>query len=216
MLKMGKRSKREIERDNINYLLSKNADIIKKALEKYDKYAEQEEELGIYTFEMQKVDLEGGRFSFHDKSYQEVITELTRLQDFLASPKSSIEKAKTQQQRFIDIFKKGNWDKELSPKKLDEEVAKRAYRAYRNIEAHRAAEIVGVGGYESDNFISYLYSMEVQGYDSQIYGENLLDQVKKDKFFGYEEIEDSVFIPRNVTRASLRQKRRNDLYEREF
>lgn len=213
---MKKRDKKQLERDNINYLLSKNRDIISKALEKYDRYAEEEEELGIYTFEMQKVDIEGGRFSFENKSYSEVITELTRVNDFMASPRKIIYDAKEREKKWFNVFKKGNWDKIESPKLLDEEIAKATYKAYRNIETSRAAEIVDVGGYGSDNFIAYLYSMQEDGFDSQIYGENLLDQVKLDKFFEEDEIEDLIFIPRNVTRASLRMRRKGDIYDREF
>lgn len=223
---MGKRrSRQEIERDNIEYLLKKNAGKIREALEKYDgmveyeDYYDPDDKYGVgrrKSFARQKVDNEGGRFSFEGKNYGEVVSELTRVNDFLSTMRGNVQNAKTQEELFMHVFKKGEYTKEKAEKYLDEDVAKRAYRAYRNIEAYRAAEIVNVGGYGSDNLISYLYSMELQGYNAQIYGEQLLDEFERSKFFETNELEDLIFMPRNVTRASLRAKRRGDLYEREW
>ena len=223
---MGKRrSRREVESDNINYLLQRNASIIDEALELYDGMVEYEDydnpddkySAGRHkSFAREKVDLEGGRFSFKGKNYGEVIAELTRINDFLSTMRGNVQNAKEQEDKFLFIFKKGEYNKETAKEYLDEDVSKRAYRAYRNIEAHRAAEIVNVGGYGSDNLISYLYSMELQGYNAQIYGEKLLDEFERDKMLENNELEDLIFMPRNVTRASLRAKRRGDLYEREW
>lgn len=222
---MARRSKREIERDNINYLLQKNADVIREALEKYDNmvyyedYYDPDDKYAVgrrQSFARLKVDQEGGRFSFEGKNYGEVVSELTRINNFLSTIRGNVTNAKEMEEMFIDIFRKGSYSKEKAEKYLDKDVAKRAYRAYRNIEAYRAAEIVNVGGYGSDNLISYLYSIEFQGYDSQIYGENLLDEFERSKFFETNELEDLIYMPRNVTRSSLRAKRRGDLYEREW
>lgn len=220
-----RRRKKEVERDNIEYLLRKNASIIDEALELYDGMVEYEDydnpddKYGVgrhQSFARQKVDLEGGRFSFEGKNYGEVVAELTRINDFLSSMRRNVQNAKEQEAKFLFIFKKGEYTKEKAKKYLDEDVAKRAYRAYRDIEADRANEIVGDGGYGSDNLISYLYSMELQGYNSGKYGQQLLNKVERDKMLETNELEDLIFMPRNVTRASLRAKRRGDLYEREW
>ena len=58
--------------------------------------------------------------------------------------------------------------------------------------------------------------MELQGYNSGKYGQQLLNKVERDKMLETNELEDLIFMPRNVTRASLRAKRRGDLYEREW
>ena len=220
-----RRSRQEVERDNIEYLLRKNASTIREALEIYDGMVEYEDyynpddKYGVgrrQSFARQKVDLEGGRFSFEGKNYGEVVSELTRINDFLSTMRRNVQNAKEQEAKFLFVFKKGEYTKEKAKEFLDEDVSKRAYRAYRNIEAHRAYEIVGDGGYGSDNLISYLYSMELQGFNSGKYGEELLDKIEREKMIGTNEIEDLIFMPRNVTRASLRAKRRGDLYEREW
>ena len=220
-----RRSRKEVEYDNIEYLLKKNASKIQEALDLYDGMVEYEdyynpdEKYGVgrhRSFAREKVDLEGGRFSFEGKNYGEVVSELTRINDFLSSMRRNVQNAKEQEAKFLFIFKKGEYTKEKAKKYLDEDVAKRAYRAYRDIEADRANEIVGNGGYGSDNLISYLYSMELQGYNSGKYGQQLLNKVERDKMLETNELEDLIFMPRNVTRASLRAKRRGDLYEREW
>lgn len=223
---MGKRrNRREVESDNIRYLLQRNASIIDEALQLYDGMVEYEDyddpndkyAVGRHkSFAREKVDLEGGRFSFEGKNYGEVVAELTRMNVFLSTMRGNVQNAKEQEAKFMFIFKKGEYTKEKAKKYLDEDVSKRAYLAYRNLEAERANEIVGLGGYGSDNLISYLYSMELQGYNSQLYGKFLLDKVEKDKMLKTNELEDLIFMPRNVTRASLRAKRRGDLYEREW
>lgn len=220
-----RRSRKEVESDNIEYLLKKNASKIQEALDLYDGMVEYEDyynpddKYGVgrhKSFAREKVDLEGGRFSFKGKNYGEVVSELTRVNEFLSTARRNVRNAKEQEAKFLFIFKKGEYNKETAKEYLDEDVSKRAYRAYRNLEADRAYEIVGDGGYGSDNLISYLYSMELQGYNSQLYGQRLLNEVEYNKMFENNEIEDLIFMPRNVTRASLRAKRRGDLYEREW
>lgn len=228
---MSKRRKKEqIEKDNINYLLSRNRKSIQKALETYDKYINDENRRN--SFLMQKVELEGGRFSFDNKSYSEVLTELTRVNDFNSNSSRKLNNAKEMEAEFIEIFKKGNWVKgeKGSIHLLNDDASKRAFRAYRNIESRRANEMVGTGGYGSDNFISYLYAIELQKnnlYDeeddqplSQIYGEELLDNFEKSQRPEFnEDFESLIFIPRNVTKESLRfnrKKKRKDLYDTDF
>ena len=73
-----RRRKKEVERDNIEYLLRKNASIIDEALDLYDGMVEYEDydnpddKYGVgrhKSFAREKVDLEGGRFSFKGKNY---------------------------------------------------------------------------------------------------------------------------------------------------
>ena len=169
-----RRTKTEIERDNINYVLSKNRKAIETALRRYDELTRAREEWDLPpSFAIQKVNLEGGRFNFENKNYYEVLAELTRVNEFNSDPGSRVKGAKAEARRYMTLFGKGMWartniyeqttDSTESTNLLNEEAAKRAFRAYRNIERMRAAEIVNVGGFGSDNFVAYLYSMELQG-----------------------------------------------------
>lgn len=220
-----RRSKKQIEKDNINYLLNKNKNAIEEALARYDTLNEE----GFTTsFAFQKVQLEGGRFSFTDKNYNEVLTELTRVFEFNANPASTVEKAKEEGRRFENLFGKGQWartniyeqttestDPNVASRFLNEQAAKRAFMAYRNIEKMRAAEIVGVGGFGSDTFVGYLYSIELQGKDSGVYGEAILDALEEKnngitRDFDYED-----FIPSSYSQLT-RLSRKGDVFDNEW
>lgn len=223
-----RRSKKQIERDNIKYVLKKNKKAIETALNRYDDLSRSREEWGLPpSFAIQKVDLEGGRFNFEDKNYYEVLAELTRVHDFLSDPGSLVKNAKQEAKKYMGLFGKGQWvrtnvydmttESTESTILLNEEAARRAFTAYRNIERMRAAEIVNVGGFGSDNFIAYLYSMELQGKDSGVYGENLLDLFEEQKYGITKNFEDLTYIPSSyssVTRASKNMK--GDIYETEW
>ena len=74
MKKKKRRSKAQIELDNIEYVLRKNEKAIKTALTRYDNLTKAREEWGLPpSFAMQKVNLEGGRFDFEGKNYYEVL-----------------------------------------------------------------------------------------------------------------------------------------------
>lgn len=220
-----RRSKKQIEKDNINYLLNKNKNAIEEALARYDTLNEE----GFTTsFAFQKVQLEGGRFSFTDKNYNEVLTELTRVFEFNANPSSTVEKAKEEGRRFENLFGRGQWartniyeqttestDPNVASRFLNEEAAKRAFIAYRNIEKMRAAEIVGVGGFGSDTFVGYLYSIELQGKNSGVYGEAILDALEEKnngitRDFDYED-----FIPSSYSQLT-RLSRKGDVFDNEW
>lgn len=222
-----RRSKRQIEQDNIRYVLYKNRDAISEAMKKYDALTES----GFTTsFAYQKVNLEGGRFNFQDKNYGEVLTELTRVFEFNADPSSVVANARTEGNKYLTLFGKGQWtrtniydmttesrDPEVARFMLNEEVAKKAFTAYRNIERMRAAEIVGVGGFGSDTFVGYLYSMELQGKDSYVLGNALLDAFEESHYGIHKEFDYKEFIPssyKNATRGSLRNK--GDIYDVEW
>lgn len=227
MAKNKRRSKAEIEQDNIKYVLYKNRDAIKDALERYDSLTDN----GFTTsFAYQKVNLEGGRFNFDNKNYGEVLTELTRVFEFNADPSSTVSYARKEGNKYITLFGKGQWartniyemttesrDPEVARFMLNEEIAKKAFTAYRNIERMRAAEIVGVGGFGSDTFVGYLYSMELQGKDSYIMGNALLDSLEETRYGIHKDFDHKEFIPasyESATRGSLRNK--EDIYNVEW
>lgn len=224
-----RRSKMQIEQDNIKYVLHKNREVIKEALDKYDSLTDS----GFTTsFAYQKVNLEGGRFDFENKNYGEVLTELTRLFEFNSDPSSVVANARREGNKYLTLFGKGQWtrtniyemttesrDPEVARFLLNEEIAKKAFTAYRNIERMRAAEIVGVGGFGSDTFVGYLYSMELQGKDSYIMGNALLDSLEESRYGIHKEFDAKEFIPSSysaATRGSLRQKKKGDIYDNEW
>lgn len=223
-----RRTKSEIERDNINYVLSKNRKAIETALRRYDELTKAREEWDLPpSFAIQKVNLEGGRFNFENKNYYEVLAELTRVNEFNSDPGSRVKGAKAEARRYMTLFGKGMWtrtniyeqttESTESTNLLNEEAAKRAFRAYRNIERMRAAEIVNVGGFGSDNFVAYLYSMELQGKDSQVYGEEILDLFEEQKYGITKDLSDLTYMPSSykaVTRLS--NKTRGDIYDNEW
>lgn len=227
MARTKRRSKLQIEQDNIKYVLFKNRDAIKEALDRYDSLTDS----GFTTsFAYQKVNLEGGRFNFDDKNYGEVLTELTRVFEFNADPSSIVSNARREGNKYITLFGKGQWartniyemttesrDPEVARFMLNEEVAKKAFTAYRNIERMRAAEIVGVGGFGSDTFVGYLYSMELQGKDSYVMGNALLDSLEESHYGIHKDFDYKEFIPssyESATRGSLRNK--EDIYNVEW
>lgn len=222
-----RRTKKQIEQDNIQYIIYKNRDAIREALDKYDSLTNS----GFTTsFAYQKVNLEGGRFNFDNKNYGEVLTELTRVFEFNSDPSSVVQKAREEGNKYLTLFGKGQWartnlydmtttslDPEVNRFMINEEIAKKAFTAYRNIERMRAAEIVGVGGFGSDTFVGYLYSMELQGKDSYVMGNALLDSLEESHYGIHKDFNYSEFIPSSyssATRWSLRN--RGDIYDNEW
>ena len=129
--------------------------------------------------------------------------------------------------KYMSLFGKGMWarvniydqttESKESTNLLNEEAASRAFRAYRNIERMRAAEIVNVGGFGSDNFVAYLYSMELQGKDSGVMGNALLDAFEDEKYGITRDFSDLTYMPSNY--SELTRKSRNmkgDIYENEW
>lgn len=227
MARRKRRSKSQIESDNIQYVLYKNRHAIKEALDKYDSLVDS----GFTTsFAYQKANLEGGRFNFENKNYGEVLTELTRLFEFNADPSSVVANARREGLRYSTLFGKGQWtrtniydmttestDPEIARFMLNEDAAKKAFTAYRNIERMRAAEIVGVGGFGSDTFVGYLYSMELQGKDSYIMGNALLDSFEESHYGIQKEFDYKEFIPSSYNSATRSSNRlRGDIYENEW
>ena len=231
-----RRTKAEIERDNINYVLSKNRKAIETALNRYDELTKAREEWnlppsfailkGLAALNINRLnpsDIE----NFENKNYYEVLAELTRVNEFNSDPGSRVKGAKEEARRYMNLFGKGMWartnlydmttESTESTDLLNEEAAKRAFRAYRNIERMRAAEIVNVGGFGSDNFVAYLYSMELQGKDSQVYGEEILDLFEDQKYGITRDLSDLTYMPSSykaVTRLS--NKKRGDIYDNEW
>lgn len=227
MKKKKRRSKAQIELDNIEYVLRKNEKAIKTALARYDNLTKAREEWGLPpSFAIQKVNLEGGRFDFEGKNYYEVLAELTRVNEFNSDPGSRVENAKKEAKRYSNLFGKGMWarvniyeqttESTDSDNMLNEEAASRAFRAYRNIERMRAAEIVNVGGFGSDNFIAYLYSMELQGKDSQVYGEEILDMFEDQKYGITKDFSDLTYIPSSYESVTRLSKKKGDIYDTEW
>lgn len=224
-----RRNKLQIERDNINYVLSKNREQINEALARYDALVDSGFNM---TFAMQKVNLEGGRFNFEDKSYNEVLTELTRVFEFNANPSSLVKNAQAEGRKFQNLFGKGQWTRtniydmttestnpKIASHMLNEDAASRAFKVYRNIERMRAAEIVGVGGFGSDTFVGYLYSMELQGKDSYLMGNAILDAFEEEHYGIYRDFEQKAFIPSSyqaATRASNRMNKKGDIFENDW
>lgn len=222
-----RRSKEQIERDNIDYVLRKNQKAIETAISRYDDLTRAREEWGLPpSFAIQKVDLEGGRFNFEDKNYYEVLAELTRVHDFISDPGSRVESAKKEARKYMGLFGKGQWTRtniyEMTTESsdstimLNEEAASRAFRAYRNIERMRAAEIVNVGGFGSDNFIAYLYSMELQGKESQVYGEEILDLFEEEKYGISKDFSDLTYIPSSYSKVTRLSRKKGDIYDNEW
>lgn len=223
-----RRTKEQIEKDNIKYLLYKNKKAISTALDRYDKLTSAYDDEGFpLSFAIQKVNLEGGRFNFENKNYNEVLAELTRMYDFISDPGSQVSKAREESNKYMSLFGKGMWarvniydqttESKESTNLLNEEAASRAFRAYRNIERMRAAEIVNVGGFGSDNFVAYLYSMELQGKDSGVMGNALLDAFEDEKYGVTRDFSDLTYMPSNY--SELTRKSRNmkgDIYENEW
>lgn len=223
-----RRTKRQIEHDNIVYLLQRNKKAIKQALERYDTLQRE----GFTTsFAFQKVEEEGGRFNFQDKTYNEVLSELTRVYEFNSNPSSIVSNAKAEGKRFELLFGKGMWartnlyemttnstDPKVASRFLNEEAASRAFQAYRNIERLRAAEIVGVGGFGSDTFVGYLYSMELQGKDSGLYGNAVLDALEEKNYGIQRDFDYEQYIPANYSQVTRRSRgmREEDIFDNEW
>ena len=227
MAKKKRRTKEQIERDNIDYLLKKNQKAIETAISRYDDLTRAREEWELPpSFAIQKVDLEGGRFNFEDKNYYEILAELTRVHEFNSDPGSRVENAKKEARRYMGLFGKGQWartniyeqttESTDSTNMLNEEAASRAFRAYRNIERMRAAEIVNVGGFGSDNFIAYLYSMELQGKESQVYGEEILDLFEEKKYGISRDFSDLSYIPSSYSNVTRLSRKKGDIYDNEW
>ncbi len=220
-----RRSSQQVQKDNIKHVLQKNKKLIQRALERYDLM---EQEGFTTSIAYLKAKYEGGRFDFDNKSYGEVLSEITRAANFLSSSPSQLESIKKEGRRYERIFGKGQWartniyemttestDPEIASRFLNEEAASRAFRAYRNIERMRAAEIVGVGGFGSDVFVGYLYSIELQGKDSYIYGEEALDLRLQQKYGILEDFDDKVYLP-SWRQASRKTKQEGDIYDNEW
>lgn len=231
-----RRTKAEIERDNIEYVLRKNREAIETAYERYDRLMEiyEKSESKASSYILQKVEHEGGRFNFDNKNYYEVLAELTRIHEFNSDPSSRIEYAKGEGKKFKNLFGPGMWtrinmygmteEESGNPWDLNEEAASRAFRAYRNIERNRAAEIVGAGGFGSDNFIAYLYSMEIQGKDSEVYGQEMLDlqdyfKEWDDNWNRYginKDFSDLTFIPSSYSSITRLSREKGDIFDNEW
>lgn len=147
---------------------------------------------GYTSYAIDRVESEGGRDYFDTDvitDRESLIRELYRVRTFLADKGSTVEGAIIETAQINSEIYKGKFGnqynteefnyKRYDDKLIDGDAASRAFRAYRNIESHRASEIVGEGAYGSENLIIALYDAEIRGQDSLVYGEALLDAFQK-------------------------------------
>lgn len=147
---------------------------------------------GYTSYAIDRVESEGGRDYFDTDvitDRESLIRELYRVRTFLADKGSTVEGAIIETAQINSEIYKGKFGnqynteeydyKRYDNKIIDDDAASRAFRAYRNIESHRASEIVGEGAYGSENLIIALYDAEIRGQDSLVYGEALLDAFQK-------------------------------------
>ena len=147
---------------------------------------------GYTSYALDRVIKEGGQ-DFFDLSEintrEELITENTRLRVFINDKGSTLDGAKIETAQINSSKYLGKFGNQYNTKEynfakfdtdvIDKKIAIKAFENYRKIESHRASEIVGEGSYGSNNLIAALYDAEVRGYDSLVYGEDLLDSFVK-------------------------------------
>lgn len=97
-------------------------------------------------------------------SYRELRRESQRIQQFLSDPSSRKEVAGYEEKQLLANAEfMGAFGSNPDYNRVDEELAKAAFRAYRMVESSGgAAKIYGEGGYGSDNVINYIYRSIVE------------------------------------------------------
>lgn len=148
---------------------------------------------GYHSYAVDKLtDIDGDPYFSLDRvnDKDDVMVELHRVRGFLNDKASTVEGAFLQTAQISAEEYKGAFGNQYNNEenqfahydrqRIDDEVAKRAFKSYRKIEEHRAAEIVMDGAYGSENLIIALYDAEIRGMDSLEYGEDLLDTFAKE------------------------------------
>lgn len=143
---------------------------------------------GLVSRALDRVEHEGGSELFnidYVSNREELLKENTRLRVFIADKGSTIEGAELETAQINAKDYKGKFGNEFNNEEhnharfdtrfIDKDVAARAFESYRKIEEHRSSQLANDGGYGSENMIIALYDAEIRGYDSQVYGEDLLD-----------------------------------------
>jgi hypothetical protein len=103
-------------------------------------------------------------FSIEGKNYRELRTELARVQEFINDPTSTILGAKLDVSRLAIFYEGGKaFATEESRREADinEQYARWAFAAYREIERNAPNLIYEEGGYGSDNLINVVYQAVV-------------------------------------------------------
>lgn len=147
---------------------------------------------GVLTLSQQRVyddfaKLGRTEFSLDDaKSYEDIVSEITRAKNFLESPESNILTGSRQSVNRALKKKYGKKVESLSDNTYlqsglipTEEDAKKIFANYRKIEEYNAARIGKQGQkgvYGSENLILYMIDVHNRGLDEFEYGINALDQ----------------------------------------
>lgn len=162
---------------------------------------------GYKSFAADRISRETGSESFdisQVRNREELIREVTRARVFIGDKGSTLEGAKLETAQIQASQYKGlfgnqynneeNQFKNFDIKRVDEEAFKRAYTAYHKISSHRQSQLANKGGYGSENMIIALYDAEINGKDSLVYGEDLLDTFELTQSTEYKKIHEKTNI----------------------
>lgn len=145
------------------------------------------EDAGLMSTAIDKAtDEAGGRRYFSTDFAEDIpdlIAEATRLRVFINDEAStilgaSLEMTAISAEKYRGKFG-GQWGRPHMAPDIDEELAKEAFANYRRIA--EAAQAFIKNGYGSENLIIAMYDAEVRGFDSFMYGMDLLDKYYQKK-----------------------------------
>ena len=182
-------SKEQFSKDDLTYGISQIEVLFNEANNRISKIKEQ----GFTSYAIEKVEAEGGKdyFDIEDIVDRESLLEQTyRVHIFLNDKGSTVDgalldtaliNAEIYKGKFGNQYNNEEYDyARFDNKTIDPDIAKRAFASYRRLEESRAGQIVGEAGYGSENLINVLYDAEIRGYDSLVYGTDILDTFYKE------------------------------------
>lgn len=149
---------------------------------------------GFTSFAINKVIEEGGK-DFFDidgiNSRESLLEQMYRVRIFLNDKGSTIEGAKLETSQINAALYKGKFGNEYYTKEnnyarydtsvIDKDAASRAFESYRKLEKTQAGKFALDGSYGSENLITALYDAEIRGFDSLVYGNDLLEQYQQEQ-----------------------------------
>lgn len=149
---------------------------------------------GFTSFAINKVVEEGGK-DFFDidgiDSREALLEQMYRVRVFLNDKGSTIEGAKLETSQINAALYKGKFGNEYYTKEnnyarydtsvIDKNAASRAFESYRKLEKTQAGKFALDGSYGSENLITALYDAEIRGFDSLVYGNDLLEQYQHEQ-----------------------------------
>lgn len=143
---------------------------------------------GLTSYALNRLEEESGRDYFDTDVITDkktLMNELYRVRVFLADKGSTVEGAQLETAQINAEIYKGKFGNQYNTEEfgykrydtriIDDDIAKRAFSAYRKVEEKWGSKITGEGAYGSENLIIAIYDAEVRGMDSEVYGDALLN-----------------------------------------